>query len=389
MKKGTKRKRGKQRAPLKAAKSRGPRARFWVFTDNGAKGTKGKDLVPEAWKVLPDNVRYLTWQYERAPTTGQLHLQGYIELRAAQYVRWLHRHISETARFLIRRGTQEQATTYTHKEESRLQGPWELGQPTEGAGSRTDLERFRDAIATGATLTVLKETHIIELAKYGRLYDRLRMLVRPVRREGPGPNVTLLIGIPGTGKTKAVYDEWELDDQFYELPSVRGGIQWIDGYDGHMKVLIDEFTGAASRMDLDILLKLIDTYPRRMQVKGSFTHFHPSEIQITTNVHPLKWYNWDNRQAQYLALKRRFTRVLIFFDINKKPLVADDDFWWDEELNPPPKTVYKRDRLNYEALLGLIWSSSHKPKQQCDHAMNYCVNNCDQRPWHKTKWYNK
>ncbi len=372
--------------PSKKKTPRGPQRCFWIFTDNGEAGSKGVNLVPEAWKILPAGVRYLTWQLERADT-GQLHLQGYIELLKTQYVSWLHKNISDTASYLVRRGTQAQATDYVHKEETRLQGPWVLGKQTEGQGERTDLESFRDAIGSGRTLTELKETHLPQLARYGRLYDRLKALYRPIRREGHGVEVVLLIGMPGMGKTRYVFDGWEMDPQFYELPSIRGGTLWVDGYDGHTKVLMDEFSGAASRMDLDILLKLTDTYPRRQQVKGSFTYFYPKEIAITTNVHPLKWYNWTDRQAQYLALKRRIKHVLIFFDENKEPIEANEDFWWDKELDPPPLTVFKGNQLDYPGLLKAIWVHSHKPKQICDHKNNYCVNNCN--IYHTTNWWNK
>lgn len=387
MSSSAKRKRGGGASSKKKTK-RGPRVHYWVFTDNGEEGSKGAKLVPEAWKILPDGVRYLTWQYERADT-GQLHLQGYVELLASQYEAWLHKNLSDTACYFVRRGSQEQASLYVHKENSRLEGPWELGQKKEGRqGERTDLESFRDAIGSGATLTMLKDTHLPQLAKYGRLYDRLKMLYRPVRREGSGPTVTLFIGLPGTGKTRSVFDTWELDPDFYELPSMRNGVLWIDGYDGHTKVLLDEFTGAGSRMDLDILLKLTDSYPRRQQVKGSFTFFNPKDIVITTNVHPKMWYDWSTRQAQYLALKRRIGEVWVFYELYKEPIFADDSFWWDEELNPKPSTVYKKDLLDYEKLLGIIWRSSHKKTGDCDHVNNYCVNNCKEK-WNHKPWFKK
>ncbi len=369
---------------------RGPHVRFWMFTDNGKKGSEGKELKSQPWTTLPDGVKYLTWQLERAPTSGHLHLQGYIELSSAQYSRWLHNHISATGCFFVREGTQAQACTYANKSKSRQKGPFWLGVKAEGTkGARTDLESFRDAIATGATLKDLTLSHLPQLARYGRLYDRLKALYRPRRRRGDGPDIALLIGLPGTGKTLSVYEAWEDDDQFYDMPSVGASQLWVDGYDSHCLVLMDEFTGASSRMDLDVLLKLIDSYPRRLQVKGSFTHFYPKRLAITSNVHPLKWYDWNNRHAQYFALRRRIKSVWIYFKLGEKPKLADEEFWWDPVLYPRPLTLYnEKSKLDYQKLLGAIWTDSRRVEVQdlgeCNHWANFCTGKCKAT---NKKWY--
>ncbi len=339
-----KRKRSKRRSG--SPSKRGPQRCFWVFTDNGEAGTKGSELVPEAWKELPDGLRYMTWQLERTEDTGQLHLQGYLEVTRSRYQTWLHKHVSLTAAFFVRRGTQEQAITYCHKEKTRVSGPYSLGKKGEGQGERTDLDSFRDAIAAGTSLRSLKETHLKQLARYGRLYDRLQPLARPRRREGQGVQVTICYGKPGTGKTRSVYDDWEDDDQFYRIPSTNNGNLWLDGFDHHEKVLLDEFAGASSHMRLDKLLEIMDRYPLRLNTKGSFAWYHPTHLVITTNIHPSKWYSWEGREVLYLALKRRVGQVLLFDADHEKPTVAGEEFWWDPVLDPPPIHMYKGDKPN-------------------------------------------
>jgi len=357
-----KRVRGKQRAPLKNKMKRGPRAVFWVFTDNGAEGTKGRELVPEAWKVLPDGVRFIAWQYERSESKQQLHLQGYIELMRGQYLSWLHANVSSTACYFVRKGTQEEALAYVQKEKSRLEGPWELGSKTEGQGMRTDLESFRDAIDKGTPLRILRGTHLQQLAKYPRLYQLLLPLARPRRRQGCGIQVTLLIGKPGTGKTRSVYDRWEDSDQFYRIPSCRSGGLWMNGYDFHEKVLLDEFAGASSHMRLDRLLEITDRYPLRLETKGGFTWFHPTHLAITTTKHPKYWYTWDTRSDEYLALKRRIQTVLLFTDANEKPIEAGEDFWWDPILDPPPINKFVGNPVDDDGQWGPF--AIHKLKKQ-------------------------
>ena len=341
--------------PPKKKTKRGPCRRHWFFTDNGVAGKKGKELIGEAWKELPEGVSYLSWQLEAGKKTKHPHLQGHIELKRDQYVSWLHKSISKTARFLVRRGTAEQCDAYCHKEKGRLEGPFTLGVASKGPGSRTDLEALREAIKEGAPTRILAEDHLICLAKYPRLVATLKTLYRP-RWDPAGErvHVYLFYGKTGTGKTLSVYKRWANKNSFYEMPIATMGTWW-DGFDGHDRVLMDDFSGSSSHMRLDTLLKILDSYPRRVPVKGSFAWYKVKYVAITTNIHPRKWYDYSDREEQYNALHRRIKKVILFDDTTKKMYIAPDSFWEVED----------REDLN---------------DGDCCHNCNYC-----NIPEHKTK----
>ncbi len=312
--------------PRKKRRQQGPSVRRWVFTDYGEKDTDGKELVPEAWLVLPTGVTFLTWQLEKGEKKQKLHLQGYVELDRSRYVSWLHKRISATAGFIVARGTCEQASVYVHKEKTRQQGPWTLGQPSKGVGHRTDLDEYYEAIARGDTARKMAVEHRVCFARYPRVYEKLRALYRPkYDPRDEATKVILLIGKTGCGKTLSVYKQWADSDDFYEIPLTTSGL-WYDGYDQHKYVLMDDFSGANKHVGISILLKLLDTYPRNVATKGGFTWYNPQRIIMTSNIHPYRWYDFYGREEEYDALARRICNV-VFFDEHNEPYEAPDDFW--------------------------------------------------------------
>jgi len=326
-----------------AQRRRGPRRKFWVFTINNPDKW-------ELWKELPEGVSYITWQVERGNNLT-IHLQGYLELEKSQYLAWLRSHISNRGHYEVRRGTQEEAITYCHKDDTRQQdgGPFSLGRMSHGAGERLDIIAFRDAIWEGKTCKDLWMSFPRCMAKYPRMYTALKSTMMP-RREHE-LTVTLLYGKPGRGKTRLVYEMWQDKVGFWRWPCPNTAA-WFDGYDGHTLCLLDDFGGKTSKMSLVMLLQVLDRYPVLLPVKGDFVWWLPTHIAITTNIHPKDWYNYDRREAQYKALRRRIHEVLTFDvkgeDGRWQPIKEYESFWYDAKLYPAPEPVDLRCDESFE-----------------------------------------
>jgi len=131
-------------------------------------------------------------------------------------------------------------------------------------------------------------------------------------RRGAAPTVFLLFGEPGCGKTRLVNDKYPIGDAcFKKAPDTR----WFDGYDAHDVLLLDDFSGAASKMSLNYVLQLLDRYEMAVEVKGDTVPLLATKIFITTNNHPSTWFKWENRVVQYKALARRIHHVIGFTGI--------------------------------------------------------------------------
>ena len=283
---------------------------------------------------------------------GTPHFQGYVEFRAAKSLKSL-KACNPQIHWEKRHGTQQQADAYCrkhcsfcydpvkykkehpdfegeHSDDVRLEGPWSFGErkSTAKAGMSPD---FVDQIKAGKRMRDLLETHVDDVRKYPRFYQQVRCVHPPPQRDGL-PDVYLLYGDPGTGKSRYVREREQPMDLFIK-PVDRAF--WMDGYDGHDAVLFDDFTGAANHVSLVNLLQLIDRYQMQVPIKGGFTWWQPARIYITTNVHPANWYEFRDRMVHYEALQRRFTDVIVFGrnsrdHLNKRDLMntnAWDAFW--------------------------------------------------------------
>ncbi len=317
---------------METSESTSPRTehRFWCFTDN-----QPQEEQPQ-WEELPANVRYIVWQLEEQ---DHLHLQGYLELFGTRKLGWLKKNISTTAHFEPRQGTQKQAIdyctleTYKGKDKGRVGGPWPLGTPTGGQGTRKDIVAFRDAIKHGKRKRHFIESQPAMMWKYRRFYEMCSFHYKPSRTVDL--EVMLALGQPGTGKTRFAHDQWEANletaFEFYELP-ITNKTLWFDGYDMHKYVLLDDFAGKYSSTPLVTLLRLLDRYIIQVPIKGAHVWWGPDRIYITSNILPKNWYDWTGRELQEKALKRRIHRVFDFDQLDHEGMpteITDEPYLWN------------------------------------------------------------
>lgn len=260
-------------------------AKNWVFTDNNG----------ELWKSLPEGVTYVTHQLEKAPTTGTVHVQGYLQLGKQQRIGFLKK-LRPRAHWEIAKGTLAQNQAYTTKEHTALGERVTLGVPKQ-QGKRVDLEGFREAVRSGKRQRQLFDSHLTIMARYPKLYHSLSALYKPERKER---TVIVLYGDPGTGKTTSVHNEFP---DCYCIPPTDK--LWLPGYDGHDVVLWDDFAGRGSKVGLTLLLQMLDNFPLQLEYKGGHLWFNPKLVILTTNVSPENWYDYSKRQSSKLALSRR------------------------------------------------------------------------------------
>lgn len=95
-------------------------------------------------------IRYIQWQIEMCPTTERLHAQGFLILERKRRVGPLLKQLRKTLthkgiHLEVARGSIEENRTYCTKAETRIDGPFELGdEPAQG--ERTDFLKAIEAI---------------------------------------------------------------------------------------------------------------------------------------------------------------------------------------------------------------------------------------------------
>lgn len=303
-------------------------AKHWCFTLNNPRYTSDQMLSAfEDWEL-----QYGVFQYE-VSASGTPHFQGYLEFKNRTRLTAISRlKCAERMHFEKRRGTRNEARDYAMKRDTRTRGPFEYGEWQEAAqGRRSDLANVCDMLQTGSSLV---EVAVAQPTTYVRYHRGLQHLVNiQPRQRQDAPDVTLLIGPPGCGKTRSVRDTEPYDQLWCSPPSA--GMKWYDEYQNQEAALFDDFDGKASQVPLSTVLQILDRYAIRVPVKGGFTWWLPKRVYVTTNVHPRNWYDWSTRECQYGALSRRFTHVITwsFEEVEPEPLLLTPghlrwaDFW--------------------------------------------------------------
>lgn len=89
--------------------------------------------------------------------------------------------------------------------------------------------------------------------------------------------------------------------------------KWWDGYMGQENVIIDEFRGT---IDITHLLRWLDKYPVRVEVKGGSVPLCARRFWITSNLDPRMWYPELDDDTKEALLRR--LGVIVYFAFSRE-----------------------------------------------------------------------
>lgn len=251
---------------------------------------------------LTDTAVYAIFGFEIAPTTGTKHIQGYIYFRNARLQRALEKKVPG-AWFKPAMGTAKQNREYCSKD-----GKFEEYGTMPEQGKRNDILLFKEHITNGVSEEQIIEEFPELIARYDRFYQRCRNIyLKSVAQTMEPPELIVIVGDPGTGKTRHVYDNHDINDIYkLEMGDGSAGSLFWNGYDGEEVILIDDFH---NNMRLDYMLRLLDRYPTRLSTKGGYTWRCAKKIYITSNIPMEEWY--PNCPLKHkIALRRRVHQII-------------------------------------------------------------------------------
>lgn len=247
----------------------------WCFTINNAVKSLEWREASEGFLDMPRQALYLVYQVEEAPSTGAVHVQGYVYLTSKRTLAFVKDLFPDSPHWERARGTPAQNIAYCTKE-PRLAGPWEQGDRP-APGKSKPLAAAVELIKEGKGLRAVAEEYPAMIVLHSRGLQALQIHCLPPVIPWRTIEVTWYWGRTGVGKTRRCYEEHP------GLYCVRGDGQWWDGYLDQECILFDEFYGQVKCSDM---LRWLDGYPCALPVKGGFTEARWTKVYITSNVDP-------------------------------------------------------------------------------------------------------
>lgn len=278
--------------------------RSFVVTYNNPKIT-----LEDLGKLLEsdESVKYYVFGSEVAPTTGTPHFQGYVTFKNPRSISGVNKKFfGNKARLEVAKGTAEENRVYCTKDNNFVEGG-EMPKP----GRRTDIKnikdlRLKERCTVRELLAMEVEDDEGEAKPIIRNLQQLRFAeglskYMPLRQRDV-PEVIWLWGATGTGKTKTAFEICGEDTWVNN-----GGLRWFDGYDEHENVIFDDFR--SEHCEFEFLLRLLDRYPLRVEVKGGYVNWVPKRIVVTAPYKPEEMFGFLGEIENLKQLLRRITEI--------------------------------------------------------------------------------
>jgi len=192
-------------------------------------------------------------------------------------------------------GNPKQNIAYCSKDEDYF----EFGEKP-AQGSRTDIKEVQEKIKNNVPINeIIFEATSYQSARHAELLMKYQPMPKAQKR-----NIFWYYGKSGSGKTRKAIEE--SGDNYYITMNT---LKWWDGYMGQKYIIVDDF-----RKDFCTfheLLRILDRYPYRVNVKGSTLWIQPSTeyIIITSCFHPKDVYETREDVEQLL---RRIDKIVHF-----------------------------------------------------------------------------
>jgi len=248
---------------------------------------------------------YLVCGEEKAPTTGTIHLQCFIQFKKKKklstVINRLPRRSAKVQR-MYERSTVEACVTYCKKDEKiivEIGGPW-FEKKING------LDELNDLIKDGkTTVDELCLNNPMAHYQYGRTLSRTETIVRRKTRRKVFKKGIWFFGLSMTGKTHRAWqyiEENKLHDDLYEWQEDNG---YYTDYEPHMTcMLINEFRGG---MPYNELLRITDKWPTRLKRKSiGVVPCMIDTVIVTSSLNPYEVYRNLSANDNIMQLIRRF-----------------------------------------------------------------------------------
>jgi len=183
--------------------------------------------------------------------------------------------------------------------------PFIYGNQPKGKGKDIELEQMIEAAKSGtAKITDLMDLYPTTYVKHHAALDKILSYHDTKRQLEYPPTVLIYYGPPGTGKS--YWANKEYPNAYHKISSPK----WWEGYNGEEVVIFEDYNPSGQfAIPLEELLKILDMYAHRTEIKFGAKQLKAHTFIFTTNINP---QNWFAGEAQQDAFRRRVTEVIYF-----------------------------------------------------------------------------
>lgn len=246
--------------------------------------------------------------------SGTFHYQAYAEFSSAMGLRMIKACFGQRVHMIAAKGSSAQNIIYCTKLSTRdsdnvrnVAGSWGLAKKSGNTVMAVA------AVMGGEDMSVLLEKYPVEVMIFGSKLEVL--MCRRKGRRNAVPNVTILTGLTGSGKSKYAQTVWP--EAYWVAPPASGGRVWWGGYCCEDVCVFDDFTSGWFK--LTNLLRFIDSHPLKVAPKGSQVEFNSPHLVFTCNIDPCDWYSGYKGKSEHKdALERRIQEFATIVDCTKR-----------------------------------------------------------------------
>jgi len=232
-------------------------SRGYILTINNPKETdeEMKDII------IQENCMYAIFQKEKG-LNGTEHYQVYIEYKNPRKFTTIKNKFPR-AHIEPRKGTRSQAREYCSKEETRISGPYEIGEfKEEKPGKRNDILRCIELIENTGDVKDVREcypdTYIKYMDRFIKYANELR--IEEYKDKFRDIDVIYLYGKTGIGKTRTIMETYGYRNVYrvtdYDRP--------FDMYESQSVICFEEFRNS---LKIEEMLIYLDGYPCQLTAR--------------------------------------------------------------------------------------------------------------------------
>lgn len=249
------------------------------------KSTEERAVWRDSWDFassLPH--KFIVFQEEKGDESGYLHYQMYMEFERPIRPSAIKKALGNDVHVEKAIGTPQQCLAYCSKEDTRVAGPWRIGELHAEKMTTSDMwAKMRDR--------TVRTTSILEAAGYSPLalpqVEKARKLLRTedtAHSERKRPFIHVIYGPPRAGKTeyvKRLLKEVPPTQKFWASKDAK---VFFEGYEGQLHCIIDECDkDTEHKLSEGLVLGILDDTPCTINIKFGVERFTSEHVWFIGN----------------------------------------------------------------------------------------------------------